>query len=154
MHVIDAAHQTVHDYPGGSEALGPRMGMSGAVLRNKVNPHNTTHHLTLAEAVRMMALTGDLRILRAIADELGQAVHPLPEVQDSPSGDVLENVLGLAEAQGNFSGSMRAALADEMVTPRELRLLREKADKMQAELALLIRKLQAMVRASPLQAVS
>lgn len=154
MHVIDAAHQTVHDYPGGSEALGPRMGMSGAVLRNKVNPHNTTHHLTLAEAVRMMALTGDLRILRAIADELGQAVHPLPAVQDGPSGDVLENVLGLAEAEGNFSGSMRAALADGIVTPRELREIREASDQVQATLALLIRKLQAMVRAAPLQAVS
>lgn len=154
MHVIDAAHQTVHDYPGGSEALGPRMGMSGAVLRNKVNARITTHHLTLAEAVRMMALTGDLRILRAMAEELGQAVHPLPAASGGPSGDVLGDVLSHAQAEGNFCGSMRAALADGIITPHELRDIREEADQVQATLVLLIRKLQAMVRAAPLQAAS
>jgi len=65
MNTIDAAYHTVHDYPGGAEALAPRMGMSAAVLRNKVNPNNTTHHLTYAEAQRIVALTGDVRMLQA-----------------------------------------------------------------------------------------
>ncbi|WP_341772648.1 phage regulatory CII family protein, partial [Burkholderia pseudomallei] len=48
MNIIDAAYAVVHDYPGGSESLAPRLGMSAAVLRNKVNPNNATHHLGLA----------------------------------------------------------------------------------------------------------
>ncbi|MGI4861896.1 MAG: phage regulatory CII family protein [Janthinobacterium lividum] len=33
--------------------------MSSAVLRNKVSPNNMTHHLTLAEALRLSQITGD-----------------------------------------------------------------------------------------------
>lgn len=41
------------------------MDISAAVLRNKVNPNNQTHHLTLAEAVRIVDLTDDEQILQA-----------------------------------------------------------------------------------------
>lgn len=34
MNIIDAAIATVHDYLGGSESLGPRVGLSGALLRS------------------------------------------------------------------------------------------------------------------------
>lgn len=67
MNIIDAAHKTVHAYPGGSESLAPRIAMSAAVLRNKVNPNNSTHHLTLVEASEVMGVTGDYRILHALA---------------------------------------------------------------------------------------
>ena len=57
MNIIDAAYNTVHDYPGGSSALATRMGIkSPAVLNSKVNPNTETHHLTLAEASKLMAL--------------------------------------------------------------------------------------------------
>ena len=71
MNVTDAADATVHDYPGGSESLAPRMGMSAAVLRNKVNPGNDRNHLSLSEADRLMRVTGDHRILQALADQHG-----------------------------------------------------------------------------------
>ena len=69
MNVTDAAHKTAHAYPGGCDALGDRMEMRPGVLRNKVNPNNDKHHLTLAEADEMMGLTGDHRILQALAAE-------------------------------------------------------------------------------------
>lgn len=31
MNILDAAHMIGHDYPGGCSALGPRLGMSGAI---------------------------------------------------------------------------------------------------------------------------
>lgn len=43
MNVTDAAYVTVHQYPGGSEALTPRLGMSAAVLRGKVNPNGDSN---------------------------------------------------------------------------------------------------------------
>ncbi len=37
MNIVDAAYHTVHDYPGGANALAPRMGIkSPAVLNSKV----------------------------------------------------------------------------------------------------------------------
>jgi hypothetical protein len=70
VNITDAAYAVAHDYPGGTESLAPRLGMSGAVLRNKVNPNNTTHHLTLAEALRMSEITSDRRVAEAFAREL------------------------------------------------------------------------------------
>ena len=69
--VADAAYNTVHDYPGGAEALAPRMGKSAKVLDSKVSRNVSTHHLTLHEAVQIMGLTGDHRMLRAICRHLG-----------------------------------------------------------------------------------
>ena len=58
MNILDAAYNTVHDYKGGASALAPRMGIkSPAVLNSKVNPNTDTHHLTLLEASKLMALT-------------------------------------------------------------------------------------------------
>lgn len=74
MNIIDAAHALVHDYPGGSESLAPRLGMSAAVLRNKVNPNNQTHHLSLNEAVKATDVANDERVLEAWAAERGSAV--------------------------------------------------------------------------------
>ena len=63
----DAFHATCHAYPGGCESLAPRMGMSSAVLRNKARPGCHTNHPTLADADHVMSLTGDVRILHALA---------------------------------------------------------------------------------------
>ncbi|MGI4861889.1 MAG: phage regulatory CII family protein [Janthinobacterium lividum] len=59
MQIADAAYVVVHNYPGGADSLAPRLGMSSAVLRNKINPSNTTYHLSLAEALRLSQIIGD-----------------------------------------------------------------------------------------------
>ncbi|MCP3721754.1 phage regulatory CII family protein [Paraburkholderia sp. CNPSo 3272] len=97
MHITDAAYAVAHDYPGGTESLAPRLGMSGAVLRNKVNPNNTTHHLTLAEAVRMSQITGDVRIAEAIANELGFALVKTPSMEECNDAAIVE-LMGAAWA--------------------------------------------------------
>src|SRR5690606_28718993 len=96
MNIHDAAYATVHDYKGGSESLGPRVGISPAVLRNKVNQNNETHHLTLAEAVRMADMTGDTRILQAWAHQSGFLLVKAPDACAASSDmAVLEQVVGL-----------------------------------------------------------
>lgn len=71
MDVSDAAYHTAHSFPGGVPALASRMGKSPDVLMSKVNTNNTTHHLTLKEAVAMMDVTENDAILRAMADHRG-----------------------------------------------------------------------------------
>lgn len=118
MNVIDAAYAVVHDYPGGSVALAPRLGMSHAILRGKVNPNDAGHHLTVAESLRMQLLTGDHRILQAEAEELGYALLKLPSVD---SGDFACEAMRTVKEFGDFIGSIEESMRDGKVTPNELR---------------------------------
>lgn len=121
MNSIDAAHSVVHDYPGGSESLGPRVGISAAVLRSKVNPNNTTHHLSFAEARRISGMTDDYRMLKAWANEAGFLLVKAPEgAADSSDMAILEQVAVMMVAQGSFAHEIHKALADGEVTQEEM----------------------------------
>src|SRR5690606_17565252 len=100
MNTTDAAYHTVHDYPGGSESLGPRVGISPAVLRNKVNPNNETHRLALDEAQKITAVTGDHRMLQAWAHSEGFVLIRRPTGSVVCDVSVLEKVANFMLAGG------------------------------------------------------
>ncbi|HBZ8061203.1 TPA: phage regulatory CII family protein [Klebsiella pneumoniae] len=120
MNITDAAHKTVKDYPGGSEALAVRIGMSAAVLRNKVNPNNNTHHLTLAEASEIMGVTGDDRILHAMAAEHG---YTLQKMQADGMASVMGAMLENAAKQGAFAQALQEALSDGLISENEMKVI-------------------------------
>lgn len=135
MNIIDAAHKTVHAYPGGSESLAPRIAMSAAVLRNKVNPNNSTHHLTLVEASEVMGVTGDFRILHALAGEHG---YTLSKMEGRTSGSLIGALLAAAGAKGDLAGVIAEAMADQRITPNEASTIAQHCSRLQeifAELA-------------------
>lgn len=120
MNLKDSMYATVHDYPGGSESLGPRMGIVPAVLRNKVNPNSTSHHLTVIEADKMMTMTGDHCILQAMAQQQGYVLVPV--AFDVPASDsaILELVTRVWRTNGDVGKAVDDALADGRITTREL----------------------------------
>lgn len=120
MNITDAAHKTVKDYPGGSEALAVRIGMSAAVLRNKVNPNNNTHHLTLAEASEIMGVTGDDRILHAMAAEHG---YTLQKMEAEGMASVMASMLENAAKQGAFAQALQDALSDGLISENEMKAI-------------------------------
>ena len=142
MNIIDAAHKTVHAYPGGSESLGPRIGMSAAVLRNKVNPNNTTHHLTLAEADEIMGVTGDHRLLQALASHHGYSLQRLDMPADA--GGVLQTLLRANAAEGEFDRVLGDALADGLITPNELKAINDAGVAQQGATMMLLAKLRSL----------
>ncbi|WP_414554766.1 phage regulatory CII family protein [Stenotrophomonas forensis] len=116
MNVTDAAYDTVHQYPGGSEALAPRMGMSAATLRGKVNPNTDRNLLSLQEADALMARTGDYRILHALCAEHGFIAQRV----DAPeSGTLITALLSAAAAKGDLAELVSKAMADNRITPNE-----------------------------------
>ncbi|MCJ8005715.1 phage regulatory CII family protein [Staphylococcus aureus] len=116
MNVTDAAYDTVHQYPGGSEALAPRMGMSAATLRGKVNPNTDRNLLSLQEADTLMARTGDYRILHALCAEHGFIAQRV----DAPeSGTLITALLAAAAAKGDLAELVSEAMADNRITPNE-----------------------------------
>ncbi|MCD9097065.1 phage regulatory CII family protein [Luteimonas fraxinea] len=146
MNITDAAYATVHDYPGGSEALAGRMGMSAAVLRNKVNPNNTTHHLSLAEAQRLVGLTGDKRILHALAMESGDLLIE-GAMDEGPSSDmaILEAMAALMSRSGELGGAIHHAFSDGALTEDEMLRIEGVAYAVRKKVVRLMRRLRGMV---------
>lgn len=143
MNTKDAAYHTVHDYAGGSESLGPRVGISAAVLRNKVNPNNETHHLTYEEAQRIADLTGDFRMLRAWAHQAGFLLIKAPKGCDSDMS-VLEGVVEVGVAHGQFMQTIHTALADGRVDLDEINVIRRAERALQTSAATVTQRMEGM----------
>lgn len=119
MNYKDAFHRTVHEAPGGCEALAVRMGYTAGLLRNKANPNSTTNVLTMDDASRVMELTGCHDVLHALARQHG---FVCTRIDEQPASDmaVLESVTGLWEKLGAFGGEIHQALADGRVDQHEV----------------------------------
>lgn len=148
MNVTDAAYATVHDYPGGSESLAPRMGMSAAVLRNKVNPHNPRNQLSLTEADQMLELTGDHRVLHAMAGKLDY-VLARTKAADDDTDNVVSLVLHTSTASGKLAHSICEAMADGIITEREMLAISDAGLSNQRIIMDLVARLQDMAAKRP-----
>lgn len=150
MSIADAAYHTVHDYPGGCESLAPRMRtlegkpMSVAVLRNKLNPHSSTNVLSLREADDIMALTGDYRMLDALAETHGHVCVKV--ANDTPASDmaVLELVTHVWCANGDVGKEVERTLADGRVEAREIKRVRAAIYRTQQALNAMLMRLEDM----------
>lgn len=133
MNVKDAVHATVRSYPGGSEALAPRVGMTPGVLRNKANPNSDTHRLAIEEASEIMGVTGDYRILHALAAEHGFVCTGTAAEQEKP-GSVMQTLLSMRVSDGALSTVLHSALADGRVSPNEMKHISAAIQKLMFEL--------------------
>lgn len=118
MNVTDAIYRTVHDYPGGSESLAPRMGMSAAVLRNKVNPNNTAHRVYAEDLDALMAVTGNYSILEALAANHGFVLRRADDTERT-AACLMQAMLGAQATRGAVWSTVHQALADNLITPNE-----------------------------------
>lgn len=146
MNVQDAAYATVRAYRGGSESLAPRLGMSAAVLRGKVNPNNDRNILSLADADAIMGVTGDHRILHALAAEHGYTLQPMAE--DSAEC-LMSAVLASSAAKGEMATVISAALEDGVITPNELADIKRACAALQAQVVAIAKRAAAKVRQAP-----
>lgn len=146
MNVADAAYSVVHDYPGGAESLAPRVGIGAAVLRSKVNPNCNTHHLNLTEADRITGVTGDPRILHALAATHGFVMFRPATGCDATDMAVLEVMAGLWSTNGDLGTTVHRALVDGDLTEGEMEKVREAAYALQARIGGLLDRLGAMAQ--------
>ncbi len=130
MNLADAAYHTVHDYPGGAEALGPRLGKLGTSLSGEVRVrplHEQPADLRgvsrpkfgLLDALKVQQLTGDHRIFFAMAASLHYLPVPLPELHaDAPP--CASSVAQLAEEFAQLMQEVVRDIADSEVNDNEL----------------------------------
>ena len=146
MNVEDAIHDLVHDYPGGSESLAPRMGMTAAVLRNKANPECTSHLTSVRDLRKAMALSGDLRPLHALCAEFSGVFVPVADGEPASDMAVLELIASVWARNGELGQAVHHALVDRELTQEELVAIRASAYRAQERVAVLVKRLEGMAQ--------
>lgn len=144
MNLLDAFFNTVHDYPGGAESLAPRMGMSAAILRNKADQNKEHNKPLLVDADKIMAITGDYRILDALAAGHGRVCVEIPEGGDACDLAILELVTHVWQRNGDVGAAVHQTLADGKVEKHELTKVRSAIYRTQQALNEMLMRLEGM----------
>lgn len=127
MSVKDALYHTVHDYDGGAEALAQRLGKRGTSLSHEVRPPaNSTAKAGLEDAMRIIEISGDYRVLHAINARLGHMAVQLP-VLDAEHTDTADSVNAMVKEFSDVLQVVALGGADHVITDRELADLQRQA---------------------------
>jgi hypothetical protein len=133
MSLRDAAFNVVHDYPGGSVSLAPRLGKSHASLSHELTATGTAK-LGLLDAEKITILTGDLRILQAFATHCGQMLVPLPDATVLMDDDCMLRLADTARAFGELCKEVGGDLADGKINDNELKRIDRESGELIASL--------------------
>lgn len=122
-----ACYHAAHDYPGGLPVLAVMMNKLPGTLQKKLSPNQDTHQLSLEEAVHILRITKDSRILDALGAE-GDAVWFRPdEVPSAPADlDVLGSSTCLMSRSVAVIQELEQALADGKIDADERARLNER----------------------------
>lgn len=116
MCLQDAARLIAERYKGGVPALAEAMGVSANTLQHKLNPNNTTHKLTLDEALAMQQISGLPFVLHAMAAAMAHSCTP--EVPDQSGGNAVEAFMRFQQGMGEFTAAVADSLLDGDATSR------------------------------------
>lgn len=130
--VQDAFRNTIDDYPGGATALAPRLEMSHWSLSHQAT-ENGTARAGLLVAHKVMRATGDLRILNAMAHDLGCLVIPMPEALQAHEGDAMQRLGQLAKEFADVVQAVSLTTADGEITLNEMAHLEREFSEMVAQ---------------------
>lgn len=125
MNSLDAARYLMRAYPGGADALAPRLDKTPTTMRHEV-AGSDKYKLGLvdAEAMTQMAIEAHvpnpLAILNAFAANCGAMVVALPNMSFA-EGSTFEDLSSAAKEFAEFVSVAASAAADGKVTGNELR---------------------------------
>ncbi|MFA6203769.1 MAG: phage regulatory CII family protein [Gallionella sp.] len=130
MSTLDTLYLSAHDYPGAIRALAARMLVNPSVLAHKLNPNDTTNHLTVRDMESIMTLTGDYRALHTLCMDHGHMALPLPAVVDQ---DASTAIIKTCEEFADYLKSVTVSLSDGKVTAIELRSIQKELSELVAQ---------------------
>ncbi|UGQ45093.1 hypothetical protein LSQ66_14970 [Massilia endophytica] len=99
--------------------------MSAQILRNKANPNNMSNRVLLEDADQVMGITGDMRVLHALAANHSHVcvkVDPAAPVSDL---GLLDLVVKVMTSNGDVGAEVSAALMDGRIDAAEIEKVRE-----------------------------
>lgn len=135
-----AIYKTVHDFRGGAKALSAHLSVRPGTLQNKADPACETHHLSVSEALAIMLVSGDYRILHALARETQHACIRLSDLSGVTDVDLLSSYATMNKELGDVAAELVEAFADGVIDRAEYRSIREEMfEAINAQLELLKR---------------
>lgn len=124
--VQEAFYRVVHDF--GVVKLAGMMGTSPAVLYNKANHHESSHHKpTLADALVVSNLTGDKRIPFSFAAACDGTFFELPDVSHISDTDLVQGMCNIGMEGGDFYRVMNKALEDNSISGNDFAAIEHEA---------------------------
>jgi hypothetical protein len=134
----DAIYVAVHDYPGGAEALAPRIGVSANTLRHMADPTKQSHGWSLRRFDLLTKFAGT-RPLEALCREHGGLFVPMGEFADGAHDKLLKRMHVLAKEFGDVPRTVEQALKrDGQISANEMKKIeRELAEMVAAGASLL-----------------
>ena len=143
MSVAQAAYETIHSAEGGGKVIAAKLGISYQVLMNKVNPNNSTHHLSLSESVNLIRASSDTRIIEAMANEFGGTFVPLANLSEAPP-NLISDLATMAAEFGALMREVAEDVSDGQVSDNELARVEREAANLRHALAVLLADLRRM----------
>lgn len=117
-HLYSAIGATVHDSALPAKQLASILALGHQVLLNKANENCESNKLNVHEAVALMKASGSIRILEAMALEVG-GVQVVSTATKRPQGNILMTTLAAAREHGDVMRAVETALTDNRFTSRE-----------------------------------
>lgn len=119
--VLRAIHETVLDAE--PKVLAHQMGMSHTTLLNRTNPNDDSHRLNLQQFLQILALTKDMRALRALANALG---FDLVALKDEAAASPAAALMHMNAEVADVTRALADALDDNQLNQMEKgRIVRE-----------------------------
>lgn len=121
-------------HSGGIAAIANVMEVNQTILANKLNPNNDSNHLSLAEACRVIEITGDRSLVSAMAFLNGDVVMPAPEEHEEDTDkDVLSTFMRALHSASELGAQITDATKPTsewgaQLSPKEKRDLRPLVD--------------------------
>jgi hypothetical protein len=126
MNLQDALYTVARKFPDGLDKLAKLMGMSEAVLRMKVSPKVTTHHLSDAEFSEVIQLCHEAGVedallpLRALNWKHGLVAFSLPALGEHTDEQLANTVCRVMKEAGDVAASVAESMADGKITMQEM----------------------------------
>jgi hypothetical protein len=122
----DALYKAARKYPGGIEALAPRMNLTSAVLYSKLRPGVETHHTAFEEVSEVIELLQEANKdeaaelpIQAFNWRHGYVGVKLPAIEHVSSGELLKMICKLMAEEGEVASAISAAISDNWISPDE-----------------------------------
>jgi hypothetical protein len=141
--LLDAFHQLVHKtYPGGAEALAPRLGKRPTTLSHEVRPPaGSTAKLGLLDALEIMELT-DSTPMQLMCAHFGGMFVPLP--QQGEGGEVTASYLvRLAKEFGDAIATISDRSSDGHISDNDARDIQRECLELMAAINATLHHIQA-----------
>lgn len=131
MDVFEAAYRVAHDFEGGAAKRGgavrmaEKLGQNAGTFLNRLNPETETHHLYLSTALQMQVVSGDHRILHAMAGTLGEVCFRIPDLSHVSDDALLELICKVGTEGGDFYRVVNESLLQKRFTHAQLAQIKQ-----------------------------